>query len=359
MDDYVQLLIERESIPGISLLVGEREKILLKKQVGYKSVFPGKEPLEENTIYDLASLTKPLVTAFLILYLLERESGFRLDTSVRSIFPGFPFDIEILHLLTHTSGLPGYYPFFLYGGDYFSQLKGLSLESRPGGRVTYSCVGYILLYNIIEKVSGTSFKSFAREVIFRPLGLRDTFLSVPDRVKPRVASTEVGNVEERRRVEGMRGVDSGDFSWREGVIRGETHDCNSWYLGGTAGNAGLFSTVGDIFRISREFFPASASILSARSIGYVWRNFTFFKRSHRTVGFKRNSSFFTSGGWGLSRGAVGHNGFTGTSLWLDPDGDRTFILLTNYVHPVFKPINFDRIRRKLHRLLVKELKSRR
>lgn len=350
-DDYIHLLIERKIIPGISLLVGKRDDILLKKHFGYKSILPEKEPLEENTIYDLASLTKPLVTAFLTLYLLERETNLTLDTPVKTIFPDLPFDIELIHLLTHTSGFPGYYPFFLYKNDYLTQIESIALKSRPGRRVNYSCVGYILLYYIIEKVSGTSFESFAREIIFQPLGLKDTFLSVPETVKHRVAPTEMGNAEEKHTAKKRHRDTSGSFNWRENVIRGETHDCNSWYMRGTAGNAGLFSTVEDIFRMSREFFPATASILSPESLRYAWKNFTPFKKSHRTAGFKRNSSFSTSGGGALSRGAVGHNGFTGTSLWLDPDGDYIFILLTNYIHPKFKNINIDRIRRKLHSLL--------
>jgi len=351
-ETYVQSLVEKGTIPGISILVGKGADILLKTHMGYKAVFPEKELPEENTIYDLASLTKPLVTAFLTLYLLDKEKNFFLDTPVKKIFPGWPSDIRVVHLLTHTAGLPAYYPFFLYGNDYFTQLKSIPLKSRPGRRVIYSCPGYILLYYIIEKVSGTPFKTFAREVVFDPLGLKDTFLSVPGPVTHRVAPTEKGNAQEKRVSGKTHKEASGRFNWREGVIRGEPHDCNSWYMGGTAGNAGLFSTTGDIYRMSREFFPASASILTPESLRYAWTNFTPFKESHRTAGFKRNSSFLTSGGRALSRGAVGHNGFTGTSLWLDPVGDHTFILLTNYVHPVFRPINIDRIRRKLHRLLV-------
>lgn len=350
-ETYVQSLIKKKTIPGISVLVGKGDDILLKKHVGYRSILPEKEPLEENTIYDLASLTKPLVTALLTLYLLDSEKTLSLDTPVKKIFPGLPFDIELVHLLTHTAGFPAYYPFFLYENDYFTQLKSISLESRPGRRVNYSCPGYILLYYIIEKISGTSYKTFAREVIFEPLGLKDTFLSVPGALKHRVAPTEKGNSREKRAAEKKHKKASARFNWREGVIRGEPHDCNSWHMGGTAGNAGLFSTVEDIFKISREFFPASASILSPVSLRHAWTNFTPLKKSHRTAAFKRNSSFLTSGGRALSRGAVGHNGITGTSLWLDPSGDHTFILLTNYTHPVFNPINIDHIRRKLHRLL--------
>lgn len=355
---YIHTLIEKGIIPGISLIVGKREEIILKKQYGYKSLIPKKEMLIENTIYDLASLTKPLITAMLILYLVEKETKISLDTSIKKFLPHLAFDIELIHLLTHTSGLPSWYPFYLYNEDYIVQFKSLKLESWPGKNVNYSCVGYILLYYIIEKVTGTPFKEFAQKIIIELLGLKNTFLSVPENLKSSVAPTEKGNLYEKQMAEKKHKRVSVDFQWRDYIIRGETHDCNSWYKGGTSGNAGLFSTTEDLFRISREFFPSTASLLTRKSIQYFWKNSTPFKMSHRTIGFKRNSSILTSGGRALSRKSIGHNGFTGTSLWLDPAGEYTFILLTNRIHPSAEEaekINFNKIRRKLHRIIGEKL----
>jgi CubicO group peptidase (beta-lactamase class C family) len=368
LDAFIQKLLEKEIVPGISILVGRKEKILFQKLYGWKSRFPGKEFLEENTLYDLASLTKPLVTAFLTVYLLEREkTGLKLDTGIRKIFPVLPsgFDFTLVQLLTHTSGLPAWYPFYLFGADYFSQFNFLQLETRPGKQVNYSCVGYILLYHLIENISGISFAELARQVIFEPLGLRQTFLVVPEDLKKNAAPTETGNSYEKKMAEqwakkrekGKPGEYSqlvSRFPWRTEVIRGEPHDINSYYLGGTAGNAGLFSTAEEIFRLCREFFPAAGTLLRAESRQLFWKNFTPFKKSHRTVGFKLNSSLITSGGRALSRRAIGHNGFTGTSLWLDPREETVLILLSNRIHPEFRPVNFDRIRRQLHRLLLKK-----
>ena len=140
------------------------------------------------------------------------------------------------------------------------------------------------------------------------------------------------------------------------MIQGEAHDANSYYLGGTAGNSGLFSTAEDLFRISHEFFPSTATILKPGSIDLFWRNFTPKQRSHRTAGFKLNSSFITSGGRVISNDAIGHNGFTGTSIWFEPVSEHKYIILTNRIHPEVKNINFDRIRRKLHRLIKSDLK---
>jgi len=223
-------------------------------------------------------------------------------------------------------------------------------------------VGYILLYYVIEKIAGMSFKALAREVIFGPLGLKNTFLGVPGHLKKNAAPTEQGNQYERKlALNWAKTYEPGKYlerveryKWRREVIRGEAHDVNSHHLGGTAGNAGLFSTSEDVFRLCLEFFPATASLLNPGSLQWFWKNFTPFKKSHRTVGFKRNSSFITSGGRALSRWAIGHNGFTGVSLWLDARKETVFILLSNRVHPEYRAVNFDKIRRKLHRLLTRE-----
>ncbi len=361
---FIESLIKKGIIPGISLLVGKGEDIILKKHFGYKSLVPRQEPLEEDTLYDLASLTKPLVTALLTLYLVEKEKGIALDTPVKKIIPGFPFEMQLVHLLTHTAGFPAWYPFYLYMDcrDYLTQMKPLPLTSRPGKKVNYTCVGYILLYFIIEKVTTISFKEFARQIIIEPLGLKNTFLSVPVDLKASVAPTEKGNLYEKQLAEKKHKEASGRFHWREEMIRGEVNDCNSWYLGGTAGNAGLFSTAEEVFKMTREFFPSTAAILTPESVQHFWKNLTPFKKSHRTVGFKSNSSFITSGGRALSPKAIGHSGFTGTSLWLEPEdkgNGYTFILLTNRIHPVVANINFNKIRRKLHRLIIKELGAHR
>jgi CubicO group peptidase (beta-lactamase class C family) len=361
VEKYIQSLIEKEVIPGISILIAKKEKIFFKKYYGWKSLLPQKENIKEDTLYDLASLTKPLVTTFLTVYLMEKEN-IDLDTKIRKIFPELPsdFNFTLLQILTHTSGLPAWYPFFLWGSDYFSRFKSLQLETRPGKWVNYSCVGYILLYYLIEKLSGISFKKFAHQVIFEPLGLKNTFLAVPDELKKNAAPTEKGNEFEKNLAVQWVNKQERDlkygklinrFNWRTSIIQGEANDINSHTLGGTAGNAGLFSTTEEVFRICLEFFPSSATLLKTQSLKLCWKNFTPFNKSHRTIGFKRNSSFITSGGRALSRKAIGHNGFTGTCFWLDPREETTYILLTNRIHPKVRDINFNKIRRKLHYLL--------
>ncbi len=351
---YIQHLIETGVIPGISILIGKGEDVVFNKHYGCKSIKPEKEGLTEHTLYDTASLTKPLITAFAAVSLMERKE-IALDGGSKKYFPALPFDIQILQLLTHTSGLPNWFPFYLYGNDYFSRFKSLRLESRPGRRVNYSCVGYILLYFLIQKVTGTDFKEFIQELIFTPLRLKETFLKVPEDLKKRAAPTEEGNLAEKKMAGKKYPHLANRFKWRDYVIQGETHDANSYYLGGTAGNAGLFSTAKDLFRLSLEFFPSTCTIIKPDSARLFWQNFTPGRKSHRTVGFKRNSSFFTSGGTALSKEAIGHNGFTGTSLWFDPHSEYKYIFLSNRIHPRVQEVNFDRIRRKLLRLIKKDL----
>lgn len=353
-EQTVLSLIQRNIFPGISALVGRGDKIVFHRWYGFRSLVPEKIPLQADTIYDTASLTKPLITSFLAVYLIEKKV-LALNTEVKKIFPDFHHSINILQLLTHMSGLPAWYPFFLYDASYLDQIKTIQLESKPGQRVNYSCPGYILLYHIIKKVSGFDFPELATRVILEKTGLNDSFFRVPDEMKSRTAPTEKGNLAEKKMARKSHRAASRKFNWRGDIILGETHDANSHYLGGTAGNSGLFSTVTDLFRISQEFYPETATILKPESIRLFWNNFTPGERSHRSLGFKLNTSVVTSGGGSLSPAAIGHTGFTGTSIWLDPESRATFILLTNRIHPAVRNINFNRSRRKLHARLKSEL----
>lgn len=327
-------------------------------------------PVEYPVLYDLASLTKPLITAFLAVFLSEKEN-IPLTTPARKFLPHLPADytMTLQQLLIHSSGLPSWFPFYLFsqreGSSYLEHFDEIKLCCRPGKWVDYSCPGYILLYYLIEAISGSTYERLAHEVIFRPLGLENTFLDVPEHLKVRAAPTETGNTFEHQLAEEWA-QKSGNpsytalinrFAWRQNVIRGDANDGNSYYHGGCAGNAGLFSTCADVHRLCLEFFPETATILPKKALHYFWRNLTPFQKSHRTIGFKRNSSFITSGGRSISRKAIGHNGFTGTSFWLAPNSRYILIMLSNRIHPRFETVNFDKIRRKLHHLLVKHLEE--
>jgi CubicO group peptidase (beta-lactamase class C family) len=355
LERFISGQIEKKRFPGLTLLVAEKGKVLLERRFGCKAVRPEAEPLAEGTLYDLASLTKPLVTAFLAVYLHEKKQ-WRLEDEARRFFPVLPAAITLEHLLTHSAGLVPWHPFYLYRPlSDLEQLTGLRSTAAPGTRVVYSDVGYILLRHLLEKTAGLEFKEMAAEIIFKPLQLQDTFFLVPEAEKARCAPTEIGNRYERNMCRPKHEKAAAHFPWRTKLLRGEVHDANSFYSNGSAGNAGLFASARDLFRLGREFFPETATLLKPSSINLFWQNRTPWSVLHRSLGFKLNSSRPTSGGSALSPKAVGHSGFTGTSLWLEPETHRQWIILSNRIHPRVKKINFDAMRRKLHQLLKKEL----
>ncbi len=191
------------------------------------SLVPEESPLAPDTIYDLASLTKPLVTAFVLLKLLERGEV-ALGDRVPRFLPEYPYPLTLESLLAHTSGLPAWAPLYLIDSDYLAAIGQFSPRPPVGGRVVYSCLGYILLTLVIERITGRSLADLAGDWLFAPLGLRRTFLAVPAGLRREVAPTERGNRHERSLAEagGWR-QQAEAFPWRQGVICGETHDGNS------------------------------------------------------------------------------------------------------------------------------------
>jgi CubicO group peptidase (beta-lactamase class C family) len=355
LERFILGQIVKKTFPGMSILVAERGHILLERHFGYKAVWPEPEPLTSDALYDLASLTKPLVTAFLAVYLLEKKQ-WHLGDEVRRFFPTFPSHITLEQLLTHSAGLLPWHPFYLYRPlTDLAQIVALKNIAAPGTRVLYSDVGYILLRHLLEKTAGREFQKMAAEIIFKPLQLQNTFFLVPGVEKTRCAPTEIGNGYERNMCRAEHEKAAYGFPWRTHLLRGEVHDANSHYSGGSAGNAGLFASAGDLFVLGREFFPETAALLKTDSVRLFWQNRTPWSALHRSLGFKLNSSHPTSGGRALSKSAIGHTGFTGTSLWLEPEAQRQWIILSNRIHPRVKKMNFDAMRRKLHRLLKSEL----
>jgi len=357
LEPRIRQLIEKKTFPGICLLAAGEGEILYHRCFGRRAVLPRSEPLALDTLYDLASLTKPLVTAFLAVYLVERKQ-WRLDDEVRRFFPSFPLPITLEQLLIHSAGFKPWHPFYLYRPlDDLTQAARLVRVAGPGTRVVYSDVGYILLRHLLEKASGSGFQELAAAVIFDALRLHHAFLRVPPSAVARCAPTEDGNRHEKRMADAdpEHAEAAARFSWRNGLIRGEVHDANSFYGGGSAGNAGLFASARELFALSREFFPESATLLAPESIARFWQNRTPWSAEARTIGFQLNSSPGASGGSALAPGSIGHSGFTGTSLWLEAEGRRQWILLSNRVHPRVKKADFNAVRRALHRLLKTEL----
>ncbi len=352
IEEYILRLIQKQYFPGIVILYARNDQIIFHKAFGNRALVPEPEIMTEDTIFDLASLTKPLVTSFLTLLAIQKKL-IDPETAVSEIFPELKTGIKIKNLLIHNAGLPDFFTFYLFSENIIESFKKI-VPRKPAKKVIYSCPGYILLKLILEKVYTENIELVAKREIFKKLSLKDTYINPQKKVTARVAPTENGNVYEHKLCIQRGFGQAENYPFRQEMIRGVVHDVNSFYLNGFGGNAGLFSTAAEVFLLAREFFPRMAQILKPDLLKLCWENQTPFSLTHRSLGFKINSSLQSSGGKALSPKAIGHNGFTGTSLWLDQKDCRTMILLANAVHPEVKGRKLDPLRRRIHLLLKKE-----
>lgn len=350
---FLQNCLKKKLFSGSVYLIGERDRILACGALGYSVVNPEKVRMKKESIFDLASLTKPLCAAFLSILLL-REKTFSLNDKVHKFIPEFKKsdkrNIQLIHLLTHTSGLPSWLPLYFYGNDinthirYLSQLK---LRFHPGKRVLYGCPAYILMSEIIRRVAGERIDKLYKSLVTSPLKLKDTGFNPQRSIKRRIVASEKGNLFEKNLAKGIEGKYAG---WRTEIIWGSVHDQNAYTLGGVSGNAGLFSTAEDLFVLSKEFLGEGEGLLSDSERKILFKNGTKGLNEDRSIGWQIASTRGSSAGSFLSPLSIGHTGFTGVSLWLDPKGTRSYILLTNRTHPGYRKFNMNVIRRTFHRI---------
>ncbi|MBO8163951.1 MAG: beta-lactamase family protein [Brevibacillus sp.] len=330
----------------------------------------GGSEVDESTVYDLASLTKVVATLPLVLLSVQRGrlslsdpvAGY-LPELVRGTDSAGKQKITVFHLLTHTSGLPAWRPYFIahQGRDaYLKAIAQEALTAAPGQQVVYSDLGFMLLGFLVERIWDESLDRLAQRLVFEPLGMQDTAFNPLESWKDRkvtIAPTEDGNRYEcgmvyqfLQREQGSdnqlcalvrSSVDS--FGWRQGVIRGTVHDCNAYYgLAGVSGHAGLFSTVGDLERYMHIWTRADGGgLLDPLLRDFAVRCLTGSLSPRRALGWEYAAAGGSpeqvaagcSGGDLVSPFAFGHTGFTGTSIWHDPVRKATLITLTNRVHP--------------------------
>jgi CubicO group peptidase (beta-lactamase class C family) len=326
--DFLRQKVEEDAFPGGVLVIGRRGSVAYTAAVGQYGDDDSR-PVDESTVYDLASLTKVvgLTTATM---LLVAEGALDLDRPVAEYVPEFAGagrdDVLVRQLLTHTSGLPARLLLFREtadAADALTRIYEMALENPPGERYTYSDMGAILLALLLERVSGVPFDTLLDETVFRPLGMEGTRFRPPAAWLNRIAPTELD-------------------PWRGRLLRGEVHDENAFHLGGVAGHAGLFSTGPDLARFAIWLLDAYHGRLAddprPSPPAQLVREFT--RRQPGPEGSTRALGWDTpTPGGGLSSGhlldpsSFGHTGFTGTSIWIDPVQDLFIILLTNRVHP--------------------------
>ena len=360
VSNYLRSQIELGVFPGAQYAVGQDREVVAEDAVGFAVIEPERVPVNLDTIYDLASLTKPLVTALLTVIMVERGL-IDLRAPVAQYLNEFDREdkrrLTLIDLLTHRSGLPAWRALYLETAlaEVVPAIAQLPLE--PGTEqgspapIVYGDLNYILVGYVLERVAGDRLDRLARREIFEPLGLERTMFNPPAELMRLTAATEVGRNHER--VTCGQQPSAGD----ERLVWGEVHDGNAQFLGGVSGHAGLFSTAREVFIIANQFLRDSL-LVSPRSLDLFRTNFTPGGASHRSIGWLLATTDDCSAGPRLSGSAFGHTGFTGTSVWIDPDPRRVMVLLTNRVHPKVGKIEMKGPRRQFNSLAVEELDSR-
>jgi CubicO group peptidase (beta-lactamase class C family) len=363
-DQISSMLTERIAagdFPSAVYLIAERGIVAFADALGGAVVEPQRIAATLNTIYDLASLTKPLVTGLLCAHRVEANE-LSLDSLVSDFLSEFDRPekrtITIGQLLTHSSGLPAWRPLYiLTGGEperALSAIAGTALEYEPGTRVVYSDLGFISLGLLLERLTGKRLVELAQTEILGPLNLHHTFFNPDLAMQTGIAAAETGNAHER---ETSRSAGGDEYkNWREELIWGQVHDGNAHFLGGAAGHAGLFSTAPETLTLANQFIATQTSLLNSVTCEVFRTNLTPGLNEARSFGWQLAETKDSAAGLDLPRDSFGHSGFTGTSCWIDAGRERVLILLTNRTHHHALPfININSVRRRFNSLAVAAL----
>ncbi len=337
LDRFLKQRVDTGDLAGVVCWVGTFKKELFFKAYGSRQVIPTPVPMRKTTLFDTASLTKPLATALAIMKLKETRRIDLQNTLSQYLdeFRSTPSaGITIMQLLTHTSGLPAWFP--VYTVPRGKRLSFLATCSTGKKEVVYSCLGYILLGILVEKITGCSLDTYCREHLYDPLGLKDTVFNPTGR--DNVAATEFGNEYERDMASQV--ADVSDIVWRNYLIQGEVHDGNAYYAyRGVAGNAGLFSTAQDLAVLMRTYLQYE--IVRTKTVQFMTTDHTGGDEK-RGVGWVMDPFPDI-----VSHRSLYHTGFTGTMLLCDPVQSLIIILLTNAVHPHVRKDFMAPIRRQV------------
>jgi CubicO group peptidase (beta-lactamase class C family) len=371
LSDLLQERLDAGDFPSAVYLVAEKGEIVFQDALGNAVVEPELIEARLDTIYDVASLTKPLVTG--LLYAALFDSGaieHRLPFYFREIATATDkHDIEFLDLLTHRSGFPAWQPFYITTRQNGRRLSNLiphiPLECPVRTRVIYSDINFILLGLIYDRITGLTLAASAERDIFDALSLERSLFNPPRTMRPEIAASEYGNEYEKQtciELGYQKEPDEGGTPspFRDYQIWGEVHDGNAWFMGGVAGHAGLFTTAEEAFKIALQFLPNYTTLLKPETTKLFRTNFTKGLNEDRSLSFQLASTDGSTAGGRMSPESFGHNGFTGTSLWIDPIKDRIFVLLTNRTHAHPLPFaNINSVRRRFHDLAVELLDKNR
>jgi serine-type D-Ala-D-Ala carboxypeptidase len=365
ISNFLTERIDAGDIPSAVYLVAEKGEIVYQDAIGNAVVEPMVIPAETSTIYDVASLTKVLVTTLLSAMLIERgalDPNEPIGDILTEFYTSSNSELTVNELAMHITGLPAWKPFYLLVNDPDEVLDEIS---RTFGtveipEVVYSDLNFITLGAVIERLNGAGLDEVFGEEVVEKLALVDTQFDPPPSLRPRIAANEEGNgFEQNLCAERFPELHYGPNAFRDHTIWGEVHDGNSNFMNGVAGHAGLFSTAEEILTIAKQFLPQHTELLKPETCELFATNFTPRLNEHRSFGFQLASTQDATAGTRLSPESFGHNGFTGTSLWVDPVTDRIFILLTNRTHVHGLPFtNINELRRRFHGLAVDEVEAK-
>lgn len=356
---------QRGVFPGAVLLVSRDGETLLERAVGSRAIEPERVPMHAEVVFDLSSLTKPLATTLAVM-LLVKEKRLSIDDRVTRFFHNFGVHgkthVTFRHLLTHSSGLAAHRPYFKdvaalqkKGRPNFvasreakewvyEQVHREKLESAPGTRAVYSDLGFMLLGQVVETISGQPLDRFCHSRVFAPLGLRSTSF---------IDLTQIRT----RRIEPIADViaPTSRCPWRKRILCGEVEDENAYAMGGVAGHAGLFGTARDVDALAKHLkaiFDGGSGLLPKDLVDQMWTLDASVPGSTRTLGWDTPSPQRSMAGTRMSRHTVGHLGFTGTSLWMDLERGVNVTLLSNRVHPSRDNDKLAEFRPRIHDLVM-------
>jgi len=348
VNQLMRQALDEGVFPGAVLLAARDGEILLHRAWGVADLSSGR-PVTVDTVYDLASLTKPLATTLAVMRLIQ-TGRLTLETPLGTVLPVMAdtakAGVTLQQLLSHCSGWPAWQPYFAQLRQHPEEdrrrrlvrmLAAEPLVTTPGSATLYSDLDYLALGLVVENISGVRLDRFVRREIYQPLEIDDLFfnpLDAPPRPRSYAATERC--------------------PWRGGVLSGAVHDDNAYVLNGVAGHAGLFGTARAVFTLLRALLFAyrgesPSDLLAPDLVCAFWRR---SGDSAWTLGFDTPSAQGSSSGTCFSPNSVGHLGFTGTSFWMDLDRRITIILLTNRVHPVRANEKIRDFRPRIHDTLM-------
>lgn len=336
----VEKAIADKQLPGAVVLVGRGEQVLYRKAFGFKTYSPAAPVIATDTVFDLASLTKPLVTTTLIMQLVEQGELRLTDPVGKYLLPLTDTEVKkitMLQLLTHSSGLADGFDrreFWQGTAGLDAALAKLKLKTKPDQQFVYSDIGFILLGLVVEQITKQPLDLVAQQRIFQPLQMKDSRYLPLD--KPQQDVTYVQRIAPTENLKGDADYQKLLPNYAQPYLHAVVHDPTALRLGGVAGHAGVFGTADDLALFAQMLLNGGElkgqRLLSPLAVQRLLTPFVIGNQS-RALGWDMQTPYSAPKGDLLPPGSFGHTGFTGTSIWIDPASRTYIILLSNRVHP--------------------------